>query len=50
MLLVKHLARALRLRCIDAAKSEPHWLRPEQYHEDDGQITLVPHQVSELYV
>src|SRR5947209_166021 len=40
--MVSNLPEALRQRSIQAAASEPYWLRPDQYHERGGGVELLP--------
>lgn len=48
LLLVAHLADALKQRNIDVADSEPYWLEPEQYHERDGGVEFLPGMAGDL--
>src|ERR1051326_1750704 len=49
-MLVRNLAKALRLRRIEEASTEPYWLRPGQYCEEDGRIKLRQYEVLDMYV
>jgi hypothetical protein len=48
VLLVRNLYQALQERCIETADSEPFWLSPEQYAEQDGGIQFFPSQAADL--
>ena len=48
ILLAKYLSRAVLGRCIEAAETEPYWLRPDQYHECDGGVQLQPELAGDL--
>jgi len=48
ILLVAHLAEALRQRDVQAAQSEPYWLTPDQYCQHDGGVEVIPAMVGDL--
>jgi hypothetical protein len=48
VLLIRNLSEALRQRSIEAAGSEPYWLRPGQYQEHDGGVAVIPAMASDL--
>ena len=48
ILMVKNLAVALTERNIEAAESNLHWLRPDQYRERDGGVEFARETFGEV--